>query len=105
MSWLEQLLKILTLRCEEASVLTSRELDEPLGLAERLAVRSHTLVCGSCRRFRRQVQFLRAALIRRDAAALEDGPGPDTLSPEARVRIKRALLQASRDHDGPDEPG
>ncbi len=104
MSWPEQVLKILTLHCEEASVLTSRELDEPLGLAERLAVRSHTLVCRSCRRFRRQLLFLRAALIRGDVASLENGPGRDALSPEARARIERALMEASRDHDGPGEP-
>jgi hypothetical protein len=104
MSWPGQLLKILTLHCEEASVLASRELDEPLGLAERLAVRGHTLVCRSCRRFRRQLQFLRAALNRRDAAPEENGPGHDALSPEARARIERALMQASRDHDGPGEP-
>ncbi len=82
----QQLLKILTIRCEEASVLTSRELDEHLALADRLALRGHTLVCRSCRRLRRQLLFLRDALNRR-AAALQDsdtGQGQNTLSPEAQ---------------------
>src|SRR5271157_3962610 len=105
MSWPGQLLKILTLHCEEASVLASRELDEPLGLAERLAVRGHTLVCRSCRRFRRQLQFLRVALNRRDAATQENetGQGHDALSPEARERIERALVRASMDQNGTGE--
>lgn len=102
----EQLLKILTLHCEEASVLASRELDEPLGLAERLAVRGHTLVCRSCRRFRRQLQFLRVALNRHAAATLENetGQDQDALSPEARARIERALMRASRDQNETGEP-
>ena len=54
----ERLLQILTLKCEGASSLTSRELDEPLGLPELIAVRGHLLVCRSCRRFRRQLLFL-----------------------------------------------
>jgi hypothetical protein len=97
----QQLLKILTIRCEEASALTSRELDEHLALADRLALRGHTLVCRSCRRLRRQLVFLRAALNRR-AAALQDsdtgqGQGQNTLSPEARARIEWALLRAASD--------
>lgn len=106
MIWPEQLLKILTLHCEEASVLTSRELDEPLGLAERLALRGHTLVCRSCRRFRHQLLFLRVALNRRDATfeEIERLRGIDALSPEARARIERALMDASRDQYGPGEP-
>ncbi len=103
MSWPKDVLKILTLRCEEASVLTSRELDEPLGLAERLAVRGHTLVCRSCRRFRRQLELLRAALNRRDVATEEAGPDCDGLSVEARARIQRVLIQAARDQDAPGE--
>ena len=46
MTWSrEWLLATLTLRCEEASMLTSCELEERLSLANRLALRSHSLVC------------------------------------------------------------
>ena len=62
MSWPNEMMKILTLQCEEASILASRELDEPLSLAECLAVRGHTLVCRSCRRFRHQLWLLRTAM-------------------------------------------
>ena len=64
MSWSSDVLKILTLRCEEASLLASREIDEPLGLAERVALCGHSLVCRSCRRLRRQLLFLHVALQR-----------------------------------------
>jgi hypothetical protein len=99
----ERLLQILTLHCEEASSLISRELDEPLGLPERLAVRGHVLVCRSCRRFRRQLQFLRVALQRQNARFEQDGFEQDALSPQARARIERALMEADRGRERPGE--
>ena len=45
-----RLLRILTLRCEGASALASQALDEPLGLADRLALWGHLLACIPCRR-------------------------------------------------------
>jgi hypothetical protein len=99
----ERLLQILTLKCEGASSLTSRELDEPLGLPELLAVRGHLLVCRSCRRFRRQLQFLRLALQRQRATLEETGFEQDALSPEARVRIERAVMEADRGRERPGE--
>ena len=64
MTWSREWLRILTLRCEEASMLTSYELEERLSLANRMALRGHLLVCGSCRTLRHHLQFLRAAMRR-----------------------------------------
>jgi hypothetical protein len=99
----ERLLQILTLKCEGASSLTSRQLEEPLGLPERLAVRGHLLVCRSCRRFRRQVQFLRLALQRQNARLEQAGVDLEALSPEARARIERALMEADGGRERPGE--
>jgi len=52
------------LTCKEATRLVSEGLDRRLGLAERLALRLHLLVCEGCARFRRQVAFMRRALTR-----------------------------------------
>lgn len=99
----ERLLQILTLKCEGASSLMSQELDEPLGLPELLAVRGHLLVCRSCRRFRRQLLFLRLALQRKRATMEEAGFEQDALSPEARIRIERALIEADGGRERPSE--
>jgi hypothetical protein len=99
----ERLLQILTLKCEAASSLTSQEIDEPLGLPELLAVRGHLLVCRSCRRFRRQLQFLRLALHRQNARLEQDEFEQDILSPEARARIERALMEADGGRERPRE--
>jgi hypothetical protein len=98
MNWPERLIQILTLKCEGTSVRLSREQDEPLGLTERLAVRGHLLVCRSCRRFRRQLQFLRLALHRRDGERDESGPEQHSLSPEARARIERVIAETPREN-------
>jgi len=99
MTWSEQLVRILMLRCEGASELASRELDEPLGPGERLAMWGHLLACGSCRRFRRQVRFLRRALRDRHARPGETEDGRESLSPVAKARIERALAEAVRERD------
>jgi Putative zinc-finger len=52
------------LTCKEATHLVSRGLDRRLGLAERLALRLHLLICDGCTNFSKQVTFLRRALSR-----------------------------------------
>ena len=50
------------LTCKEATRLVSQGLDRRLGLAERLALRLHLLICDGCSNFSRQVAFLRRSL-------------------------------------------
>lgn len=88
---------VLTLRCEAASELTSRSMDEPLSLLEGLALRGHLLGCGSCRRFRRQVGWIRSAFRLRDRIPAGTRPDDEALSHEARERIARAIDEAGRD--------
>ncbi len=52
------------LTCREATRLVSQGLERRLGLAERLALRLHLLICDGCTNFSKQVAFLRRALSR-----------------------------------------
>jgi len=52
------------LTCKEATRLVSQGLDRRLGLAERLALRLHLLVCDGCTNFSKQAAFLRRVLSR-----------------------------------------
>jgi Putative zinc-finger len=52
------------LNCKEATRLVSQGLDRRLGLAERLALRLHLLICDGCTNFSKQAAFLRRALAR-----------------------------------------
>jgi hypothetical protein len=93
-SRLNGLLQILTLRCEAASELSSRELDEPLARLDRTALWCHLLVCRSCRRFRGQLRLIREA-VGRSRQVLDETEADEGLSPEARDRIARAIREAS----------
>jgi predicted anti-sigma-YlaC factor YlaD len=97
MSRLDGLRKILTLRCEAASELSSRELDEALPRLDRAALWCHLLACNSCRRFRKQIRLIREAVRRRERLRDETDADEGLLSSEARNRIARAIREAGRD--------
>ena len=48
--------------CREVSELVSQGLDRELGFGERLALGLHFRICKGCRRFGRQMAYLRSAL-------------------------------------------
>ena len=50
--------------CKEVSHLVSQGLDRRLGLGERLRLRAHLAICDGCANFKRQMDFLRAAMKR-----------------------------------------
>jgi hypothetical protein len=85
-------LLILTLRCDRAAALASESYDRALSRSERIALTLHRLICGPCRRLRRQLATLRQAMTR-----LADEVDPTTppilpaLPDSARARISRAL--------------
>lgn len=92
--------------CRDAAELVSRELDTRLGFAERVGLGVHTMFCGPCRRFRRQLARLNIACCR--AVKYGVTPGDESLSPAARARIAAALERLPDDRDGtglaPDPP-
>ncbi len=103
-SFLSAVKLVLTLRCEQSTRLVADSMDRRLTRAERWAVRLHALGCWSCRRFKRQVAFLREAARRRAAEGEPDADrrtqrASDTLSPEARRRIEASLRSlGAQDH-------
>jgi hypothetical protein len=99
-SRLNPLLRVLTLRCEAASELASRELDGSLPRLDHAALLCHLLVCRSCRRFRAQLRLIRKALRRRAQLLTEMDPAEGRLSAEARYRIALACQEIGRDDSG-----
>ncbi len=82
------------MNCKEISRLASERFDRELGLLERMRFRMHVLMCHHCRRYARQLAFLRRAIRRLAAARATRGP---RLSAEARARIARRLDTATQD--------
>ena len=73
--------------CRTAAELSGRSLDAPLSIPERVGLAVHTLLCGPCRRFRRQLARLDAVC----RGAADEATGDATLPTEARKRIAAAL--------------
>ena len=74
--------------CREAARLSSEALDHPLSLRNRIELRTHMLVCGACRAYRRQLVQLDTLVRSRMAIIPTHGGG---LSAQAQVRITAAL--------------
>lgn len=79
------------LECQEVSKLITHSMDEPLTLRQRLLVRWHLLVCRYCRRFQKQVFWLRKILRSKSEMMTEKKVSNVGLSNGAKERIKEAL--------------
>ena len=82
-------LRRLKLTCAESARLQSEGLDRELSRLERLGLRLHLLLCAWCRDYGRQIRLIRTAL--RGFPRSDADLPQDTLSAEARTRIKQTL--------------
>ncbi len=85
------------LTCKEVTHLVSQSLDRQMPFRTRVGVRMHLAMCRFCRRYRRQLLFLRK-VGRWVPSRLEGNGAPPlaTLPPDARRRIQEALDSAGR---------
>lgn len=74
--------------CKQATELVSKSLDTHLSWRERLALRSHLLMCKLCRRYNQQLQYI-IRIIRQGKP--EDWLPQLRLSEEAKQRIMRHM--------------
>jgi hypothetical protein len=79
--------------CRDASRLQSEALDKKLSFAKRVGLRLHLLICKWCRRYGKQIRFLRSAAQQCPDHLTE--AIPQNLSAEAKERI-RERLQAGK---------
>jgi hypothetical protein len=90
----------MTTSCKRAAELCSLERDAGLTIWQRLSLWFHLLICGLCRRFRRQQSLIEGVAKDAGQEAPPDGPG---LPADARERINKALREKMR--DGPPPAG
>jgi len=96
MNWLTDTAKALTRglgdlspSCKAATRLRSQALDRKLPLRQRFGLGLHLMLCKWCRRYGKQITFLRDAAHEHPDELAE--PVPRNLSAEARERIKQRL--------------
>src|SRR6185369_1475809 len=89
--------------CRQVSRLQSAATLQPLSLGQRIGLKFHLLVCSWCRRYGRQISFLRGAVqaLREKVAESE----PQFLANDARERLKKSLrlLHVSGKANGDEE--
>ena len=79
--------------CRRAAELTSKVLDTPLRVGERISLGAHRLICSACRRFHGQIATVDQSFedfLTRDGESV-DSPLPET----ARQRIRKELARLS----------
>jgi len=91
---LKTALRILSPDCREASRLQSEALDHSLPRGQRFGLRLHLLLCKWCRRYGKQIRFLRQA-VHEHPDEVNDVT-PQSLTPEARERLKQALREQQK---------
>ncbi len=80
------------LSCRDVTRLISESMDTSLPFGKRTGVRVHLLMCKFCARYRRQLLLIRETVRRFVATEEKPGGAPgETLSEEARERIKKSL--------------
>ncbi len=96
MNWLANILKALgrgmrdlSPNCKRSVRLQSTALDTKLPFRQRLGLWIHLMLCKWCRRYGKQIGFLRMAA--RGHGESEHALPPRSLPPEARDRIKQRL--------------
>lgn len=96
MNWLTKILKALARgigdlspSCKQSVRLQSLALDARLKFHQRFGLRIHLMLCKWCRRYGKQIRFLRTAT--REHAGDDQALPRRTLSAEARERIKQRL--------------
>lgn len=82
----------LSLNCREAARAQSEALEHPLPPLKRFGLRLHLLICQWCRRYGKQIRFLREAAHDHQEELLQ--AAPQGLSTGARERIKQRLLES-----------
>ncbi len=91
---------MLNLPCREIGRLSSERLDRNLDWSEQAAVRSHVVYCIACRRFDRQVQIIREAMLHVEPSdtplteVLDRSDLEPRLTESARKRLEEAIRQA-----------
>ena len=86
--------RALWLSCRQVSRLQSAATQHPLSLSQRIGLKFHLLVCSWCRRYGKQVGFLRT--VAHEHEHDESAPTPPALSSNARDRMKRSLREMEK---------
>ena len=94
---LKNIVFILTLRCDHASRLISNSQEAPLNKAERLALSFHLLICRMCRKYKKQLKFMRNILSNLAEPRLYETAAPSLLNKEQARELRGKISKKIRE--------
>ncbi|MBL4885803.1 MAG: zf-HC2 domain-containing protein [Planctomycetaceae bacterium] len=77
--------------CKHAATAINESLDGRLSLRKRMVVRLHLMMCSQCRRFKRQMLFLRRATQKLTRLPEQESQTQIGLSTETKIRLQKML--------------
>ena len=86
------------LTCKQASQLISQSLDRPLSLTDRIKLRFHLFICDACTAFKKQLDQLRAAILRLRSTTEDDNSIQLPLDAKARIANRVSANIESSQH-------
>ena len=84
---------ILTLTCDQAARYLSESQEKPLKSVERKALFFHLLVCRFCRKYKRQLKFLRSLMTKLSDTHIDEKATPHFLDPEQKQAFQERLTK------------
>jgi len=79
--------------CKQISRLISESMDRKLPLSRRMGIRFHLMMCNLCRRYKKQLLFIRSLVKKND---LKNEFFCQALPDDARKRIKKELIEKGK---------
>lgn len=93
--WYKLAYSVIFFSCEHVSRLTSEMQDRPLGLRERVTRWIHMRMCSMCRRYERQLQFLRRQF--GDYAERYPEESTTKMPDDTKSRLLKKISDSSKD--------
>jgi hypothetical protein len=95
---LKNIIRILTLTCDQSSELMSRSQEKPLTGSERWALSFHLMICRFCRKYKRQLKLMREVLGKMAESDTYEAEIPPLLDTEQKMALQDRLSKKIRDN-------
>ena len=95
---LKNIIRILTLTCDQSAELMSKAQETQLTRAERWALRLHLLICTSCRKYKKQLNILRTTLKKIARPSTYEADVPPLLDADQARALKKRISKRIREN-------
>ena len=95
---LKNIIHILTLTCDQAARYLSESQEKPLKGVERKALFFHLLICKFCRKYKRQLRFLRALMVKLSDPYIYEKAIPHFMEPEQKQVFQERISKKIKEN-------